>query len=139
VRSPAEVKGIRSSGLIGPHGEPGDSERDSPDPVSGRFGMVERDLWGAAVPVSSGHRAGGGAKGDGTGGKALFRDSGQALLSGALSRGAGSRASRSRDDSRGVTGCAAPPSTSRLGDGAGAGSWLFVFPLRVLTMSAPVS
>ena len=126
-------------GLIGSARESGDSEREAPELVSGRFGMVERDLWGAVAPLSSGHRAGGGAKGDGTGGKALFRDSGQALLSDALSRGAGSRASRSCDDFRGTTGCDASPSTSRLGDGAGAGSWLFVFPFRVVTMSAPVS
>ena len=125
--------------LVGPPGESGESERESPDPVSGRFGMVERDLWGAAVPASSGHMVGGGANGDGTGGKVLFRDSGQAFLSGALSRGAGSRASFSRDDSRGAAGCATPPSTSRFGDGAGADSWLFVFPCRVLAMSAPVS
>ena len=124
---------------IGPSEEPGSSTEEPVGPVSGLFGMVDKDLWGAVVSASSAHRVGGGAKGAGTGGKALFRDSGQALLSGALSRGAGSRASRSCDDFRGTTGCEASPSTSRLGDGAGAGSWLFVFPFRVVTMSAPVS
>ncbi|MBB1586392.1 MAG: hypothetical protein HG423_006265 [Propionibacterium sp.] len=108
--------------------------------MSGLFGMVDKDLWGAVVSASSAHRVGGGAKGDGTGGNVFPVDSGQALLSGAPSRGAGSNASLSgAAASRGRADLAVPPRPSRFGSGAGADSWLFVFPFRVLTMSAPVS
>lgn len=125
--------------MIGPSGESASSGDELLAPVSGCFGMVERDLWGGAFPTSPDHSVGGGAKGDGTGGKAFSLDSGQALLNGTPSLGAGYSASLSCTTSRDVADFAAPPGTSRLGNGAGADSWLFVFPFRVLTMSAPVS
>ena len=107
--------------------------------VSGRFGMVEKDLCGDAFSAGPAHSVGGGAKGDGTGGKVLSLDSDQALLNGTPPLGAGCDASLSCATSRGVADFTAPPGVSHLVNGAEADSWLFVFPFRVLTMSVPVS
>lgn len=125
--------------MIGPPGESASSGSELLTSISGRFGMVERDLWGSAFSTSPDHSAGGEAREDGTGGKVFSLDSGRALLNGTSSPGAGYNMSLSYTTSRDMTNFTASPGASRLGNRTGADSWLFAFPFRVLTIPAPVS